>query len=161
MYLDKNDVNDEMVDGEMTKGDAIEVTKDDIEYSNASEYDRAFTVIKLSTPMSFACIIFRLQEVINLIFIGKLNNKEMLAGVGMGNMTGSLVCYAMIGGFNSAADTLISQNAGAKKYEVCGIILNRGRAFLLLMYIPAVLLFINTDKILSNFVPKQEVAIYA
>ena len=50
--------------------------------------------------MSFACIIFRLQEVINLIYIGKLKNKEMLAGVGMGNMTGALISYAIIGGFN-------------------------------------------------------------
>ena len=58
--------------------------------------------------MSFASIIFRIQEVINLVFIGKLNNNEMLAGVGMGNMTGSLVAYAMIGGFNLAADTLVS-----------------------------------------------------
>lgn len=58
--------------------------------------------------MSIACVIFRLQEVLNLIFIGYLKNNEMLAGVGLGNMVGAMVSYALIGGFNTAVETLVS-----------------------------------------------------
>jgi len=43
-----------------------------------------------------------------------LNNKEMLAGVGLGNMTQNLLGLSLILGFNSALDTLISNAAGSK-----------------------------------------------
>ena len=49
-----------------------------------------------------------LIEIINLYFAGRLENKELLAGVGMGNMTSNLVALSIIFGFNSALDTLIS-----------------------------------------------------
>jgi len=35
-----------------------------------------------------------------MVYIGKLNNKEMMAGVGLGNMTAGLFGVALIGGFN-------------------------------------------------------------
>ena len=66
----------------------------------------------------------------------------MLAGVGMGNMMGSLFGTAMIGGFNFAADTLVSQAAGAKEYELCGVVLNRARAFIVALFLPLSMLFI-------------------
>lgn len=85
----------------------------------------------------------------------------MLAGVGMGNMTCSFIAVAMIGGFNFAADTLISQAAGAKEYEFCGVVLNRGRTFILCLFIPMCLVIINAGTILQSVVPKPEVAEYA
>ena len=44
------------------------------------------TIILLSIPTSFAGFVSILFEVINLVYIGKLKNKEMLAGVGLGNL---------------------------------------------------------------------------
>jgi hypothetical protein len=59
-------------------------------------------------PSTFASICYILFEVINLKYIGFLNNATMLAGVGMGNMTLNICCTSIIFGFNGALDTLIS-----------------------------------------------------
>ena len=72
------------------------------------------TIIWLSLPTSFSGFVSILFEVINLIYIGKLKNKEMLAGVGLGNLFYNIIGIGVIGGFNNALDTLVSQAVGAK-----------------------------------------------
>ena len=65
-------------------------------------------ILSLTIPSALQCIINMLTEIINLYFAGTLKDKELLAGVGMGNMTQNLVALSIIFGFNSALDTLIS-----------------------------------------------------
>jgi Na+-driven multidrug efflux pump len=43
-------------------------------------------VIRQAIPSLFCMLILMIQEMINLIFVGHLNNPAMIAGVGMGNM---------------------------------------------------------------------------
>ena len=47
-------------------------------------------------------------ENVNLIFIGHLNNKSMMAGVGMGNMVQNVLGLSIVMGFGGALDTLVS-----------------------------------------------------
>ena len=78
----------------------------------------------------------RMQDTLNLMFLGHLGDKNLVAGVGLGgcfcNITGMISIYGM----NMAMDTLISQAFGAGNYELCGVILNRGRLIMSLMFVP-------------------------
>jgi hypothetical protein len=59
-------------------------------------------------PSILKNLVFMLIEALNLVFIGQLNNKVLVAAVGVGNMTSNLVCMSIVIGFNSVLDTLIS-----------------------------------------------------
>lgn len=63
---------------------------------------------------------------INLHFVGQLNDPIMLAAVGMGTMTGNVIGLAFILGFNQVLDYLVSKAAGAGNLELCGVLYNRG-----------------------------------
>ena len=54
-----------------------------------------------------------MQENINLIFIGQLNNPAMMAGVGMGNMLINMIGLTPAWGLHSALETLVSQDYGS------------------------------------------------
>lgn len=63
-------------------GDFERVDEDD-----ASVWRKVWKVLELAVPTMITMVILMLQEVVNLIFIGHLNNPAMLAGVGIGNLT--------------------------------------------------------------------------
>mgnify|MGYP006114476333 CR=1 FL=1 len=69
---------------------------------------RAWNVIRLTIPSSLSAVVGMFCALMNLSFIGYLNDPAMLAGVGLGNMTNNLCALSIILGFNSALDTLIS-----------------------------------------------------
>ena len=80
--------------------------------------------------------------------MGNLNQPELLAGVGMGNMLVNVLCFAVIQGLNGALETLVSQSYGAGKYQECGIFLNRGKIVATLVMIPIIIIYLLADKIL-------------
>jgi hypothetical protein len=68
---------------------AVEKTDDDYDQFIESDelyHQKARVILKQAIPSVFCNVISMLQEIINLIFVGHLNNAEMMAGVGMGNM---------------------------------------------------------------------------
>ena len=91
------------------------------------------------------------MQLINTWFIGNLNEPKVLAGVGMGNMLINILCFAVFEGMNGALETLVSQSYGAKKYEQCGIFLNRGKLIWTLIMIPMIIIFLLSEKILIAF----------
>lgn len=105
-------------------------------------------IIRLAAPAILNNLVRMFMEVINLTFIGQLNNPAMVAGVGMGNMTINMIGLSVIIGFNSALDTLISQGAGAGKLELCGVFRNRGMFFVCLLFIPISAVLYNSYEIL-------------
>ena len=76
--------------------------------------ERAKIIVKLTVPSSLTMVMGQITGIMNLAFVGHLNKPELVAGVGMGNMTVNLCALSLIYGFNSALDTLVSQAAGAK-----------------------------------------------
>ena len=66
----------------------------------------------------------------------------------MGNMLINVLCFAVVQGLNGALETLVSQSYGAKKYEACGIFLNRGKVVATMVMIPIVIIYLLSDKIL-------------
>ena len=77
-------------------------------FKSDSHFKRSKTILALAVPSALTSIASMLTEIINLIFVGYLNNPAMMAGVGMGNMTQNLCALSFVLGFNSALDTLIS-----------------------------------------------------
>jgi len=105
-------------------------------------------VIRLTIPSSLSAVIGMFCALMNLAFIGYLNDPAMMAGVGLGNMTNNLCALSIILGFNSALDTLISQAAGAGNIELSGVYLNQGRFIMTCLFIPIAGLLMNTKTIL-------------
>jgi MATE family multidrug resistance protein len=93
-------------------------------------------------------LISMLQEIINLIFVGHLNNPEMMAGVGMGNMIQNMLGLSFFIGLNGALETLCSQAAGNGELKLCGIYLNRGRLVILMSTVPIALILSSSETIL-------------
>ena len=60
----------------------------------------------------------------------------------------NVLCFAVVQGLNGALETLVSQSYGAKKYEACGIFLNRGKVVATMIMIPIVIIYLLSDKIL-------------
>ena len=65
-------------------------------------------ILILAFPAILNNLVRMLMLVVNIIFIGYLNNPALVAGVGLGNMTINIFGLAIIMGFNTVLDTLIS-----------------------------------------------------
>jgi len=102
-----------------------------------------------------------LQELMNLIFLGRLNKADLLAGVGVGNMVINFVGMSTIIGFNGALETLVSQAYGAENMQLCGVYLNRARFVLCLVYIPIIFILLNTERCLVAIGQDPTISKYA
>ena len=71
-------------------------------------------------------------EIINLIFIGQLNDPISIAGIGLGTLLVNVIGISVTTGICGGLDTLVSQAYGAKLYYECGAYLNRWRFILIL-----------------------------
>jgi len=89
-----------------------------------------------------------LQEVMNLIFIGHLDDSALLAGVGMGNTILSVFGISLFLGLNGALETLVAQAYGSNNLQLCGIYLNRGRFVLLMLNIPVICILLQAETML-------------
>jgi MATE family multidrug resistance protein len=75
-------------------------------------------------PSTCGLLFIFLTETISIIFIGNLNDADLISGIGIGtlyiNATGYILGIGLIGGL----DTLCSQAYGAKEYKLMGIYTN-------------------------------------
>ena len=65
-------------------------------------------IIFTAFPASAAAFTEVLKETINLIFIGRLGDPVLVAGVGMGNIIVNLIGSGIYFGINSGMETLVS-----------------------------------------------------
>jgi Na+-driven multidrug efflux pump len=84
-------------------------------------------VILIAGPTIISMLLYLFIQLTNTYFIGHLNDKYLIAGVGMGNMLINLFCFAVQQGLNGALDTFVSKAVGARLYRVSGNYLNRAR----------------------------------
>jgi MATE family multidrug resistance protein len=84
-------------------------------------------VIINAIPATMGLLFIFIAETINIIFIGRLNNTNIISAIGIGtlyvNATGYITGLGLIG----AIDTLCSQSFGAKHFKLTGIYVNIGR----------------------------------
>jgi Na+-driven multidrug efflux pump len=77
-------------------------------YKTDTWCERFYMMTSLIVPAVAMNVATMAGEIINLIFIGQLNDPALIAGVGLGNMTLNLCANSVIVGLNSALDTFIS-----------------------------------------------------
>jgi Na+-driven multidrug efflux pump len=77
-----------------------------------------------------------------------LKDSVILAAVGLGNMTINLCGLSIFFGFNSAIESLVSRAVGAREFETCGVLLNRGRFIIIVTFIPVLIILSNSKSIL-------------
>lgn len=88
-----------------------------------------------------------LQDNINMVFIGRLNQPELVSGVSLGTLAAFMMCYSVFYGLNSGLDTLVSQAYGSGDLKKCGVILNRARFVIVVEFMIATLVIIHLEKI--------------
>ena len=75
------------------------------------------------------------------MFLGHIGTPEMVAGIGLGHNYIQIMGMMVINGVLLALDTLVSQAKGAGNLEFCGVILNRARFIVLILY--SVMVFLS------------------
>ena len=120
-----------------------------------------FSLMRQFIPGTCCQITLMLSEVVNLLFIGQLNDPNILAGVGMGNCIQNMCGYSIVVGLNGALETLVSQAYGAKDFDRCGLYLNRGRFVLLLTFSIVFCILSHTEMILIAINQDPKVAKYS
>jgi MATE family multidrug resistance protein len=68
----------------------------------SSVLEKAMEILKIAIPSSLCYVVIMAQELINLFFIGKLNNAEQLAAIGLGNMIVNIAGLSIFLGLNTA-----------------------------------------------------------
>jgi MATE family multidrug resistance protein len=126
--------------------------------SDETAWDVHLAIVKISTPLILTGFFIMFAEQINYIFVGDLENTNAIAAVGLGNMIINLIALSVSFGMNCAMETLVSQAHGAHNLRLCGVILNRGRAMLLVMFVPIAILLYCTPWILKGLGQDEEIS---
>ena len=63
---------------------------------------------QVSLPLIMSFLMMNIQEQINVIFIGSLEDPAKLSGIGVGNMVINMIPYSLMIGLNTALETLVS-----------------------------------------------------
>lgn len=145
------------VESEHDEKDCSEI----ISHPSETFLQRIKLILKLAIPSSLSMLGVSLIEMINLSFIGHLNDELLIGGVGIGNMVQNIFAISIIYGFNSVLDTLISQAAGAGNTEMCGVYLHRGRFIITCLYLPMCLILMNCEPALVWLGQDPQVSAYA
>ena len=107
--------------------------KSTLSYSD-SNWKITKAILSNAIPATFSLLFVFITETINIAFIGRFNDSELISGIGIGtlyiNATGYIIGAGLIGGL----DTLCSQTFGAKLYHLMGIYVNITRVVLLLFF---------------------------
>ena len=96
-------------------------------------------ILENALPNIIIAIVIRLQETVNIIFLGKLEDSDLLAGMGIGLTMINLMGMSLVKGINMALETLVSQAAGAGNLELCGVYLNRGRFVMSMIFVVVII----------------------
>jgi MATE family multidrug resistance protein len=119
-----------------TKDDQIETNIVNLSTENGSDSNWKFTydILSNAIPATFSLIFIFITETINIAFIGRYDNSELISGIGIGtlyiNATGYILGIGLIGGL----DTICSQTYGAKLYNLMGIYVNITRIVLVFFF---------------------------
>jgi MATE family multidrug resistance protein len=139
----------------------IERIQDEEENVHDSFIVAAKNIVSDAIPATMGLLFIFIAETINIIFIGRFNHADMIAGIGLGtlyvNATGYMLGAGLIGGL----DTLCSHAFGNHNYVMIGVYTNVTRivivSFFVLISFPftyftnAILIAIGQDSIVSQY----------
>lgn len=105
-------------------------------------------ILALAVPATISVFLETVMEVINTIFIGQQGDATMLAALGLAHIVINLIALQPMLGANSALETFVSRQFGAGDLAECGNYLNRGRFVILCLFLPALIIMLQSDAIL-------------
>jgi MATE family multidrug resistance protein len=107
----------------------------ELQIPSISFWKACLDLILDATPAIFGLLFIFLCETINIAFIGRYNDRDLISAIGIGtllmNSTGFTIGLGLMGGL----DTLCSQAYGAKEYRIVGIFANIARMTILLFFL--------------------------
>lgn len=126
-----------------------------IHHEQISPFKAALDVVFGAIPATFGLLFVFIAETINIIYIGRYNDSNLISGIGIGtlyvNATGYILGAGLIGGL----DTLCSQTFGAKQFRLLGIYANIARfvviMFFILICLPSIYFSSNILNMLGQF----------
>ena len=116
-----------------------------------------YEILAFAVPASIGSFLNLGQMTMNLIFIGHLNDPVKLAAVGVGTMIINMAGVAPQLGLNSGLETLVSQARGSNNLALCGLYLQRGRAILIIAFLPMLVVFLLSKRVLMGLGQDPEV----
>lgn len=96
----------------------------------------------------FCYLVMMSQEMINLVFIGQLDNHVYLAAVGMGNCIQNMLGLSVVIGLSGSLETLVSQAYGSSNIQLCCVYVWRARLVIVVSFVPIYFILANTSWIL-------------
>lgn len=116
-------------------------------------------VLGIAIPSIISHLLLFMQEIINLVFVGHLNDPAIIAAVGLGNAYIALIGLSLIVGMNGALDTLCSH--ACKDILKCKHYLRQSRIIMTMCFIPISFMLYFSDKVLLFLEQPQDVSNYA
>jgi MATE family multidrug resistance protein len=167
----KKDLKNNLVENKKEKGVKVHNHNHDHDHDNTHDHHHGETISPLrasldvvfgAIPATFGLLFVFIAETINIIFIGRYNDSNLISGIGIGtlyvNATGYILGAGLIGGL----DTLCSQTFGAKQYRLMGIYANIARLVVVFFFIFICVPFIVYSSTFLGFLGQfQEVSAIA
>jgi multidrug resistance protein, MATE family len=117
--------------------------------------------IILAIPSTLGMLLKRGVLITNYIFVSRLNNPDFLAGVGLGELTWSIMVSTISIGLGGGIDTLSSQAYGNKSYYLAGWYFHRAIVIVTVLFVFQVIMLFNAYEILIWIGQPAESAYYA
>ena len=129
----------------------LELTENDITF-----WDATSNLIKTGIPSWFALIFQILLEVINITFVGNLNDTKAMATVGLSSLTINALLFGPGYGIWGGIDTLVATAYGGGQFYLWGVYLNRGRLIQLVIVTPFAILLALCGEDLYGLIGQDE-----
>lgn len=111
-------------------------------------YKRACNIVNTTFPTVVKCLLLRTQNMVNTALMGHYNDPAILSGAGLGSVCMNFMGWAIIVGFNTVIDSLVPQQAARGNLQECGVLLNKSRLIITVMFLPIALICTQTKEIL-------------
>ena len=122
--------------------DEADNTKDKLVENQIPYSEGVFNIVTSALPTIFAILFQVIIEVINVAFVGNLNDPDAVATLGLSVLTLNAFIIAPGYGILGGIDVLVATAYGNKQYYLCGVYLNRARIIQLLVTLPFMILLI-------------------
>lgn len=79
---------------------------------DGTNWKKAKIIIRKAIPCSINNGLLMIQQLVNIAFLGQLNKPEVIAGVGIGSMTITILGFGFVCGLNGALEQGVSLSYG-------------------------------------------------
>ena len=137
----------------------LEVGSADERHSNICE--SIWTIAKLGAVPVIGALFHPTYQLVNVAFVGRMGDKKMLAGLGLGSLTSGIMLLSIGTCFAFVVGVLIAQAHGAGDIRLVRILLNRQYFLNCIVYAVAVIPVFFIREIYEAIGQDPEVAAYA